>query len=393
MLTPEPSVGVAAAHVEPHPAAAAEPVPPAPRAGLRSGAIVLLAVLASLFALRWASVVVVPVLLGLTFSYALTPIVNRLVRLRLPRALASALLMLAVVGGVGGVGWTISDDAAAMVETLPEVAQKMRRELARQRGQGPANAIDQVQKAAAELEQAAADSAQPGPAAAGRVTRVQIEPARFNVRDYLWSGTVGLASGLGYVAVVLFVTYFMLASGDTFRRKVIRLAGPRFGQRRLTWSALDEIDHQIQRYLLVQLFTSALVGLAVWLSFWWLGVDHAPVWGALAFVLNFIPYFGSVALTGAAAVMGFAQFGSFEMALLVGGVALLITSIEGHFLTPWLTVRNSRLNSVAAFVGVLAWGWLCGLGGLFLGMPILMAIKAVCDRVDEFKAVGEMLGD
>jgi predicted PurR-regulated permease PerM len=367
--------------------------PPEPRIGLRSGAIVLLAVLASLFALRWASAVVVPVLLGLTFSYALTPIVNRLVRLHLPRALASALLLMAVVGAVGGVAWAIRDDAAAMLESLPDVAQKMRREVARQRGQGPASAIAQVQKAAAEIESAAADTAHPSAAPSGRVTRVQIEPSHFNVRDYLWTGTLGLVAGLGHATVVLFVTFFLLASGDTFRRKMIKIAGPGFGQKRVTLLALDEIDHQIQRYLLVQLFTSASVGLAVWLSFWWLGVEHAPVWGALGFVLNFIPYFGSVALAGASALLGFVQFGSFEMALLIGGVSLLITSFEGHVLTPWLTVRTSRMNPVAVFVGVLAWGWLWGLGGLFLGMPILMAIKAVCDRVDEFKAVGELLGD
>ena len=366
---------------------------PVPRVEFHSWALIVLAVLASLFALRWASAVVVPVLLGVTFSYALMPVANRLVRLHLPRAAASALLLITMVAGMGSIGWAISDDAAKMLETLPEVAQKVRREVARQHGQGAAAAIAQVQKAAAEIESAAAEPAAPGTPAAARVTRVQIEPARFNVNDYLWTGTVGLVSGLGHATVVLFVTFFLLASGDTFRRKVVRIAGPTFASRRLTLSALDEIDHQIQRYLLVQLATSMMVGVAVWLSFWWLGVEYAAVWGALAFVLNFIPYLGSVALTGASALFGFVQFGSLEMALLVGGTSLLINSIESHLLTPWLTVRASRMNPVAVFVGVLAWGWLWGLGGLFLGMPIMIAIKAVCDRVDDFKAVGEILGD
>ena len=368
--------------------------PLAPRVGLPSGALIVLAVLASLFALSWASAVVVPVLLGVTFSYALTPVVNRLVRWRIPRAGASALLLIAIVGGVGSVGWSISDDAAAMLEKLPDVAQKLRRELVQQRGQaaGAAAAIAQVQKAAAEIEKAAAAPVQSGLPTAGRITRVQIEPPSFNVRDYLWTGTLGLLAGVSYAAVVLLVTFFLLASGDAFRRKMVRIAGPSLGPRRLALSALDEIDDQIQRYLLVQLITSALVGVAVWLSFWWLGLEYAPVWGALAFVLNFIPYVGNVVLTGAAALFAFVQFGSLQMALLVGGAALLINSIESHFLTPWMTVRSSRLNSVAVFVGVLTWGWLWGLGGLFLGVPILIAIKAVCDRVDDFKAIGELLG-
>ena len=369
----------------------ADPAAPVRGTGLRGGAILLVAVLASLFALSWAGAVVVPVLLGVTFSYALTPAVNRLTRWRLPRAVAAALLLGCIVGGLGSLAWSLSDDAAAMVERLPEVAQKLRRELVRQRDQGAAAAITQVQKAAAEIESAAADPVQA--AAPGRVTRVQIEPVRFNIRDYLWTGTLGLLTGLGYFTVVLFVTFFLLASGDTFRRKLVRIAGPGFGPRRLTLAALDEIDHHIQRYLLVQLFTSALVGLAVWLVFWWLGVDNAPVWGALGFVLNLIPYFGAVALAGASALYAYVQFGSINMGLAVGGAAVLINLLESNLLTPWLTVRASRLNPVAVFVGVLAWGWLWGLGGLFLGMPILIALKAICDRVDELHAVGEFLGD
>ena len=373
------------------PGIGADPAAPVPGAGLRGGALLLLAVLAGLFALNWARAVVVPVLLGLTFSYALTPIVKGLTRRHLPRALAAALLLGCIVGGLGFVAWSLSDDAVAMLDKLPEVAQRLRRELVGQRDQGAVAAITQVQKAATEIENAAADPAQA--AAPARATRVQIEPMHFNVRDHLWTGTLGLLTALGYTTVVLFVTFFLLASGDSFRRKLVRIAGPGFGPRRLTVGALDEIDHHIQRYLLVQLFTSAVVGLAVWLGFWWLGVDSAPVWGALGFLLNLIPYIGAVALTGASAVFAYAQFGSIKMALLVGGTAMLINVLESNVLTPWMTVRGSRLNPVAVFVGVLAWGWLWGLGGLFLGMPMLIALKAICDRVDELHAVGEFLGD
>ena len=192
--------------------------------------------------------------------------------------------------------------------------------------------------------------------------------------------------------VVLFITFFLLACGDTFRRKVVRIAGPDFGTRRLTLQALDEIDLQIQRYLLVQVITSLAVGIVIWIGFRWIGVDQAAVWGVVAFVLNFVPYFGSILLSGASAVMGFVQFGSFEMALTVGGFAFVVNSIEGYVLTPWLTSKASRMNPVAVFVGVLAFGWIWGAWGLFLGVPIMMVIKAVCDRVEDFKPIGELLG-
>lgn len=357
---------------------------------VQSTALVVIASLASLYVLNWAGEVFVTLLMGLMLSYALTPVVNRMVRWHLPRALAAVVVLAGIVTGVGSVLYQLSDDAVAMLESMPEAAQKLRRALEGQRSHGTA-AIDKVQKAAAEIERATGTDAAPAPSRG--VTKVQIERARFNVKDYLWPSAMGLASASGRATVVVFIAFFLLASGDTFRRKMVRIAGPTFGQKKLTLQALDEINHQIQRYLGVQVVTSVLVGVATWLAFVWIGVDRAAVWGVASFVLNFIPYFGSIVVTGGAALMGLVQFGTIEMALLVGGVSLFIQSIEGYILTPWMTSRASRMNAVAVFVSVLVWGWLWGLAGLFLGPPIMMAIKAVCDRVDDLKAVGELLGD
>jgi len=117
------------------------------------------------------------------------------------------------------------------------------------------------------------------------------------------------------------------------------------------------------------------------------------VWGILAGVLNFVPYIGAVVVTGGAALVGFLQFGTVEMALTIAGVSLVIQSLEGYLLTPWLTSRATRMSPVVVFVGVLGWGWLWGGWGLILGVPILMAVKSVCDRFDDLKPVGELLGD
>lgn len=359
----------------------------------RNAPLVVLAVLAGLFTLHAAREVFVPLLLGVMFSYAMTPLVARLVQWRVPRTLAAALLLVGLVGGIGSIAWGLADEAAEMIETLPEAAQKLRRGVESYRGDGSDSTIEIVQKAATEIERAAEDGASAKAPPARGVTKVQIEKPRFNIKDYLWPGALGLASAAGQTMVVLFITFFLLASGDTFRRKIVKIAGPTFSQKRLTLQALDEIDDQIQRYLLVQVFTSALVGIAIWLAFAWIGVANAAVWGVVTFALNFIPYFGSIVVTAGSALLGFVQFSSFEMAALIGGVALVINSIEGYALTPWLTGKASRMNPVAVFVGVLAWGWLWGLWGLFLAVPILMTIKAVCDRVEDLKPVGELLGD
>ena len=358
---------------------------------VRSTSLVVLAALASVYTLRWASSVFIPVLFGLMLSYALSPIVNRLQRWRIPRALGAAVLLLGIIGGSGSLLYSLSDDATALIESLPEAAQRLRLALRSPR-EAPTGSIDNVQKAAAELERAAEEgSAAAAPSARG-VTRVTIERPKFNIKDYLWTGTLGLAALAGQTAVVLLITYFLLVSGDSFRRKMVKLAGPRLSQKRITLEALDEITAQIQRYLLVQLFTSAIVGVATWLAFAWIGLQHAAVWGVAAAVTNLIPYLGAVVIGAGSALFAFMQFGTLEMAFLIGGASFLVHSIAGQLLTPWLTSRAGRMSPVTVFVGVLAWGWLWGVWGLLLGVPILMAVKAVCDRVEDLKPVGEFLG-
>ncbi|MET0517894.1 MAG: AI-2E family transporter [Burkholderiaceae bacterium] len=357
---------------------------------VRSLSLVVIATLLSVFALHWARAVFVPVLMGLLFSYALAPLVDRLVRWHLPRWLAAAALLLGIAGSLGGGAYLLSDQADNLIQALPEAAQKLR-QMIREAAPGRSeSSLDKVQKAAAQLERAAAESG--AVAATKGVARVQIERPAINIKDYLFTGTLRLAEIAGQVVVVAFVTYFLLAAGDSFRRKLVRIAGPTMGKRRLTLQALNEITEQVRRYLLVQLLTSVVVGLATGLAFWGLGLGNASAWGVLAAALNLIPYIGAALLTGAAALVALLQFGQVQMALLIGAVSIGLHMLSGYALTPWLTSRMSRLNTVVVFVGLLAWGWLWGVWGLLLGTPILMAVKAVCDRIDSLKPIGEMMG-
>ncbi|WP_219210356.1 AI-2E family transporter [Variovorax boronicumulans] len=355
---------------------------------VRSASLVVLAVLASVFALHWAAAVFIPLMLSLLLTYALAPVVNRLVRWHVPRALAAAVILLAIGGAFGWTGYSLSGSAAQLVDSLPVAAQKLR--LAMLRGpRDNASALDTVQKAAAQLEQAA----QAAPAARRGVQRVIVERPPFNVRDYLWSGTVGLMTAAGQLTLVAFLTFFALCSGDTFRRKLVKIAGNSLSKKRVTVHVLDDITGHIQRYLLVQIASSALVGVATGLAFWAIGLENAAVWGILAAVTNLIPYVGSVIVMGASALVAFLQFNGVEMALGVGGTSLLIHTLVGNLLVPWLTSRTSRMNPVAVFIGVIFWGWLWGIWGLLLGIPIMMVVKSICDRVEDLQPIGELLGD
>ena len=365
---------------------------PALPVDVRNTALVILATLACLVALRLASPVFIPLLLGLMLSYALSPVVDRMARFRVPRALGAALLLAVIGWGVGWTAYKLRDDATTLIESLPAATQKVRETLQAQRGRNE-SAIDKVQRAATQLEQAAQDGSPAPPMATRGVTRVSIERTRFDIKDYLWTGTLGLAASMGQTLVVVFIAYFLMTTGDSFRRKMVRITGSTFAQKRITVQVLDEVAAQIHRYLLVQVFTSVLVGVAIWLAFLAIGLEQAAVWGVVAFVLNFIPYVGTIVLAVASALVAFVQFGSMDMVWVVSGIALGLHMFTGNLLTPWLTSRTSRLNTVSVFVGVLAFGWLWGVWGLLLGVPILTTVKAVCDRVDDFKPIGELLGN
>lgn len=385
---------------EPSPPPIAAPVPADPEdpshallhipVQARSATLIVLAVLLSVAMLKWASAFFIPLMLGLLLSYALSPIVDSLQRWRVPRAVSAGLLIVGLLGGAGASIYSFGDDVNALIDSLPEAAAKVR-DAVRKRSSASAP-LDTVQKAAQQLEQAAAEAGSRAPPARG-VQRVVIEKPHFDLRDHLWSGTLGLASLIGQVVVVTFLTFFLLLSGDTFRRKLVKIAGPGLSTKKITVQALDEITQQIQRYLLVQVVTSIMVGVATGLAFWALDLKHAAVWGFAAGVLNLIPYIGSAVITGAAALVAFLQFGEFDKAFYVAAASLVIHTIVGNLLVPWLTSRAGRMNPVAVFIGVLAWGWLWGVWGLLLGIPILMIVKAICDRVDQLKPVGELLGD
>lgn len=358
---------------------------------VRSISLVVLATLASLFALQWASAVFIPVMVGVLFSYALSPVVNWMQRYRVPRALSAAVLILGIIAGVATTAYSLSDEANRLVQLLPEAARKLHQTVRVSVGQS-ANTLTTMQKAASQIEKVADETAQ-APQVNRGVQRVQVVKPKFDIKDYVWTGTMGVLATLSQLGMVAMITFFMLASGDQFRRKLVKLAGPTLSKRKVTVLALNQINDQIQRYLLVQLFTSVVVGLATWLAFLAIGLENAAVWGVAAGVLDLVPYIGSVAIAVGSAMVGFLQFGSLEMGLLVSGLSLVIHALEAFLLTPWLTSRANKMNPLAVFVGVLAWGWLWGIWGLLLGVPILVVIKVVCDSIDDFKPVGELLGD
>jgi len=357
---------------------------------VRSAALTVLTVLASILVLQYAQEMIIPIVLGVLISYALEPFVAALTRLHLPRPLAAAIVLIGISASGGWLLYSLRTQVSAIVQQLPDGARRLRRLVENDRPT-TATAMQQVQKAATELERAATSAAPPRPASG--VQRVQVESAPINVGDYVMWGSLGIAAAVGQLVLILFLVFFLLSSGDMYRRKMVTIAGPSLAKKKVTLEILREVDRQIERFLMVQLFTSTVVAIATWAAFRALGVEQAAILGLFAGVFNSIPYFGPAIVAGGTAVIAFLQFGSINMALLVGGVSLAITSLEGFLLTPWLSGRAARMNAVAIFVGLLFWGWVWGVWGMLLAVPMLMVIKAVCDHVEDLKGVGELLGE
>jgi predicted PurR-regulated permease PerM len=357
---------------------------------VRSVALTVLALSAAMAVLWWAQEVFIPIVLSLLISYALEPLVVGLMRGKLPRAVAAAMVVAALACGLGYTIWTLSDDAADIVARLPDAAQRLRQTL-RTPG-GETGAIEQIQKAADELQKTADATAGSTPAPRG-VQRVQIDEPAIDFRQYLFWGSANVIAFAGQLMLVLFFVFFLLATGDLFKRKLVHIAGPSLEKKKITVQILNEINSQIERFLFVRVVTSVLVGSATYVAFKILGLQQAGVWAILAGVFNSIPYFGPVIVAAGTAVIALIQFGTIGMMLYVSGTSLAITSVEGWLLTPWLTSRTARTNEVAVFVGLIFWGFVWGLWGTLLAVPMLVVVKAFCDRIEDLKPVAELLGE
>jgi predicted PurR-regulated permease PerM len=361
---------------------------------VRSAALSTIAALALLFALQYAQSVLIPLVLGVLISYALAPIVTGLVRYRVPRTVAAGVAVTVLVGSISLGVYTLSDEAMAIVSNIPQAAQRIRqRVVASRRVHG--GALQQVQQAANEIERTAqeATNASPGGSAMRDVQKVQVVQPAFRASDYVWIGGVGLVGFLGQFAIILFLVYFLLVTGDLYKRKLVKIAGPTLTEKRVTVKILDDINHQIERFIRVQVLTSLLVAVATGAALWWFGLEQYAMWGLLAGIFNSIPYLGPVIVSGGLGLVAFMQFDDLLKTFYISAAAMAITSLEGFLLTPAWMGRAARMNPVAVFVGLLFWSWLWGVWGTILAVPMLMMLKAVCDHVEDLEVVSELLGE
>jgi predicted PurR-regulated permease PerM len=355
----------------------------------RGLALRIIATVALIFVLDWGQSFVISVLLGVLFAYALNPLVEWMGKFRIQRAIGATIIMVMVIWGILFGAYSLRGQIQSIITQLPEAASKLSAEVLRNQ-KGSIGNIQKMQHAATAVEKATSTVA--GIVPTQRATHVVIDSGPFKVGNFLLAGSKGVLIFIGQALMVIFLTYFLLLSGDSFKRKLVRLAGPTLSRRKITIHMLDEINNSIQNYMFMLLVTNVLLGFLTWSALSWLGLENAGAWAVAATLLHLIPYFGPLVTAIVTAMAAFLQFDSLLMAASVAGVSLVIATFIGIFVTAWLTARMAKMNTVAVFISLLFWTWLWGIWGMLLSIPIIVIVKVVSEHVEELHPMAELLG-
>jgi predicted PurR-regulated permease PerM len=337
-------------------------------AASQTRAVWVVAALAALAFVRLAAELLIPIVLSVLVALTLEPVVAFLVRRRVPRGVAAALVVFTLVGAAGWGLHSMRDNLASAVDALPAAARRLRVTV---ESALRSSRLDQASDALNGSQGGGAPAPTAGAAAVQQI------------------GSSVLA-GAGHLTVIVFFVFFLLQSGPRMATRVVEAASTP-ARRAVVASILREVNQQVQRFLLVQAFTASIVAVATWIVLAWMGVSYAVLWAVLAGLFNSIPYFGPVVVSGGMFMIGLVQDGGADQAWRMAGAALAITSLEGWLLTPPLMGKAERMNVLSVFVGLLVWTWLWGAWGTLLAVPMLAVVKSVCDHVESLRPVGRVL--
>jgi predicted PurR-regulated permease PerM len=354
----------------------------------------IIATVAFVFALQWAQKFLVPLLLGIFIAYTLSPIVSWLERHYIRRAIGATLVTGLILVAMALTMQRVQGEFFNIVDELPAVTHKVTRLLA-DGSDGQPSTIQQMQAAAAEIEQAAANGGNNARRTLQR--RAPLPPnagsPSFRVMDWILAGSVSLATFVSQATMVVFLVFFLLLAGDTFKRKLVKLTGPSLTRKKVTVHILEDINTSIQNYMFMLLVTNTLLALLMWAVLRAIGLENAGAWAIFAGLAHIMPYFGPLLITAATGLVAFLQFESLRMVILVAGASLGIATLVGMVVTTWMTGKIAKMNAAAVFVSLLFWGWLWGMWGLLLGVPVVVVLKVVAERVEGMEVVAELLGE
>ena len=345
--------------------------------GVRSLALSGLFLLASFYTLYFGRSFFMPLVLATLFSLLLSPVVRTMKRVaRVPEPLGAGLVMLALLGALGLGIYELSGPAYDWMASAPQTLRKVEaklRELKRP--------VATIGKATEQVEKFA------------QVGAGQTKPQQVTVQAPSWGERlVGQATDVvAGIFIMLVMLFFLLASGDLFLRKLIKVL-PRLEDRKRAVEIARQVEEEVGRYLGTVTMMNAGIGTAVWISMALVGMPNPLLWGVMVFVSNFVPYLGSILCYVVIGVVGFLTFDTLGRCLLPLGIYLLLNIAEAYVVTPLVLGRRLTLNPVVLFLSLTFWGFLWGIPGAVLAVPIMVVFKIFCDHIEPLAPIGEFLG-
>ncbi len=343
-----------------------------------SYAVMGLFALACLYTMHIAKAILLPIAIAILLDFLFSPAVRWLRKRRIREPLGAALIMMSLLVLVGGATSALSGPAATWIAKAPATISQIQKR------------VKQISAPFARLQRTASQMQE----ATRQVSSSPNAPARVEVvgPSLLARAFGSTAEAMGAVLTVFFLTYFLLASGSMFLRKVLQLLS-RWSYARKAVTMTREIEHLVSRYLVTITVIHTSVGLLTWAMLAMIGVPNAALWGAVAGLLNYIPYIGAWTTTLLLAAVGLVSFSTTGQAMLAPGGFLLINTIEAQVITPAVMGRRLPLNPVALFIGVIVWGYLWGVIGAIIAVPLMVTIKVISDHIDALNPIATLLGE
>jgi len=377
LLAPEVDEGAQAASVEP---GAPQPDIGRTESALaavraRSLGVTILAVLALLYTLYFARDFLLPIVIAVLLNLLFSPVVRALTRGGVGAPLGAALVVVALLGVVGVAVYELSTPvqrwAVEAPRTLSTAEARMKTLL---------KPLERVRRTAEQVETATSGAAPP------KTTEVVVRGPGLVAR--VFGTTQRFAAGALQVIILL---YFLLAAGDLFLQKLVKVL-PQLGDKRTAVQIARATESSISTYLITALAINVGEGIVVGIAMYLLGMPNPALWGALVALLEFIPYLGAAVVVLVLTVAALTTFDAVGHALLVPAAFLAINLLQSQVITPLLFSRRLTLNPVALFVGLAFWWWIWGVPGAFVAVPLMATFKIFCDHIDALAPIGEFLG-
>ena len=343
---------------------------------LRAASAAGLFVLAAFYTLYFGRSFFLPIVLALLLSFLLSPVVRFLHRLRIPNALGAGLVVFGLLGGLAWGVYVLADPAYQWAEKAPQTMRRLERRLREFK-----KPVQTVSKATEQVEKIT----QVGGGRQPQTVKVRAE----TLGERMFSQVTDLVAG----GIVMFILlFFLLASGDLFLRKLIRVM-PSLADKHKAVGIARQIETEISAYLVTITAINIGLGLAVWGILTLLEVPNPLLWGVLALVTNYIPYLGAIVMMVVLGMVGILSFEDTTQALMVPLSFIGLNLLESYLVTPLVLGRRLTLNPVVVFVALTFWGWLWGITGAVLAVPIMVVFKIFCDHSEPLRPIGEFLGD